>query len=346
MATPKKRGNKFRVRVYTGTDKEGKKIYRSVTANTKREAERLAAEIRIDYEYREDLTFGDAVQRYIDSKSNVLSPSTLRGYVGIRRNYVELIKDIRLSRITNEDLQRQINEIAKDHSPKTVANVRGLISSVMKMFVPTFHVDIKVPPKIKREKRIPTDEEVRKLLEVASIEQRPDEFPIILAAFGSLRRGEISALYPDSIYDDHITIRRDYVLDEHEKWVLKDRPKSDAGYRDVPLPKEVIDRLQALVKGQKPGKDAFGIIGITPNMIYEYFRGTMKKAGLSGFDFHSLRHYFATMMHEHGIPDKTIAKIGGWEDISTLQKIYQHSTKTAEEAAAETIREQFEKIAG
>ena len=64
MATPKKRGNKFRVRVYTGTDKEGKKIYRSVTANTKREAERLAAEIRIDYEYREDITFGEAVERY------------------------------------------------------------------------------------------------------------------------------------------------------------------------------------------------------------------------------------------------------------------------------------------
>lgn len=47
-----------------------------------------------------------------------------------------------------------------------------------------------MPPKIKREKRIPTDEEVRKLLEVASIERRQDELPIILAAFGSLRRGE------------------------------------------------------------------------------------------------------------------------------------------------------------
>ena len=57
MAIPKKRGDKYRVRVFVGADKHGKKIYRSVTANTKREAEKLAAQIRIEYEYREDITF-------------------------------------------------------------------------------------------------------------------------------------------------------------------------------------------------------------------------------------------------------------------------------------------------
>ena len=79
-------------------------------------------------------------------------------------------------------------------------------------------------------------------------------------------------------------------------------------------------------------------------MIYEYFRGTMKKAGLSGFDFHSLRHFFATMMHQKGVPDKTIAKIGGWDDMNTLQRIYQHSTKKAEDAAAQILFEEYSRL--
>lgn len=346
MEKAKKRGDSYRIRVCVGRDKNGNRKFRSITASTKKEAERKAAKLQIQQEYSEDCTFGEAVQRYIDSKSYVLSPATLRGYLGIKKKHIGIISGIRLSQLTNEMLQLQINEVAADHSPKTVANVRGLITSVLKMFAPdkVVNLHLRVPPKTKSEKIIPTDEEVRKLIATSAAHKRKDELPIILAAFGSLRRGEISALYPDCIFDDHITIKRDYVLDMNEKWVLKNRPKSSAGFRDVPLPPEIIKRLKELSKGQKPGIDPYGIFGLTPNMIYEYFRGTMKKAGLSGFDFHSLRHFFATMMHQKGVPDKTIAKIGGWDDMNTLQRIYQHSTKKAEDAAAQILFEEYSRL--
>ena len=342
MATAKKRGDKYRVRVYTGTDKEGKKIYRSVTANTKREAERLATQIRIDYDFREDITFGEAIRRYIDVKSNVLSPSTLSGYEDIRRNYTASISQIRLSRITNEDLQRQINEIALNHSPKTVANANGLFSSVIKMFNPSFVMDIRVPAKIRKEKLIPSDDEIEKLMKQS--EGTTEQIAYMLAAFGSLRRGEIAAIYPDCIFEDHITVKRAYVQDKDNNWVLKEQPKSYAGYRDVPLPGEIMERLQSLIAGQIPGKDEFGVIGLSPNAIYRCFKRDLRRAKLASYRLHDLRHYFASWMHEEGIPDKTIAKIGGWEDIATLQKIYQHSTMASEEVAAQKITEKFQRM--
>ena len=157
MATARKRGDKYRVRIYVGKDENGKGIYRSITANTKREAERLAAQVRIDNTYREDITFGEAMRRYIQAKTNVLSPSTISGYEDIRRNYTGLIGNIRMSLLTNEDLQRQINDIASGRSPKTVSNANGLFSAVLKMFNPSFKMDTRVPSKIKKKVQIPTD---------------------------------------------------------------------------------------------------------------------------------------------------------------------------------------------
>ena len=38
-------------------------------------------------EDEEDITVNDAIERYLSAKSGVLSPSTLRGYTGLQRQY-------------------------------------------------------------------------------------------------------------------------------------------------------------------------------------------------------------------------------------------------------------------
>ena len=42
-------------------------------------------------------------------------------------------------------------------------------------------------------------------------------------------------------------------------------------------------------------------------------------------------------MHAQGVPDKVICKIGGWEDVGTLQRIYQHTTQEKMEEAGQII---------
>ena len=69
-----------------------------------------------------ELTVGEAIDRYIESKDAVLSPSTLRGYKSLRKNVFPPIQDIPLRSLTQEAVQRFINALAKDHSPKYIAN--------------------------------------------------------------------------------------------------------------------------------------------------------------------------------------------------------------------------------
>lgn len=127
----------WRVLVYTGTDANGKRRYKSFTAATKREAEYLAAEFIANKKRPAGrMTVGEAIDRYIDSKDGVLSPTTVNEYRKMRKNYLQEIMKIQLDRLTQEDIQRAVTEEAGRHSAKTVINAHGLLASALKMQLP------------------------------------------------------------------------------------------------------------------------------------------------------------------------------------------------------------------
>ena len=331
----------WRIRVYDGSE-NGKAKYISFTAETKKAVEIMAAEhslrkIKSKSIDPDDITFYQAAQRYINSKDAVLSPNTITGYYVILRNYLYIIKDKGIHSITNEDIQMQINALARDHSPKTVKNASGFISSVMKMYNKGFSMSVKTPAKEKVEVHIPNDDDIKKLL--AAAEGTDVELAIMLAAFGSLRRSEICALMLDCVQEDHIQIKRTFARTHDNKFIIKNHPKSYAGYRDVYLPQEIMDKLKDALMGH-PKEPLF----TSPASLSGKYRRIVKKAGIEHITFHALRHYFATFLHASGVPDQYIAKIGGWEDVSTLQKIYQHTTKETLSKANLEILNKFSKI--
>lgn len=340
MATARKQASgMWKVRVYHYQDENGKQHYKSFTGRTKKEAEQKALAFTASTNQIKDITFGEAVHRYIESKYNVLSPSTISGYQMIERNYFGLIKNTKLSKLTNELLQRQLDAVAADHAPKTVKNVRGLITSTLKMFPVPFIIDIKGSAKEKVITAIPTEDDIQKILSAASGEEI--EIAILLAAFGSLRRGEVCALCPDCIHNTYITVRRAIVMKPDRTWELRSRPKTFAGYRDVPLPADIIAKLKKAAFGKKKTEP---IITYTPNGLYKAFCRITKKAGVYPYKFHSLRHYFATFSHAIGIPDQYIMEIGGWDDIGTLAKIYRHTMDSQKSIAADKISKYYSEI--
>ena len=81
---------RWHVQVYLGKDENGKKIVKLITADTKWQAEKEAWDYcnngYLKEKKNEDvITVGEAIDNYMLLKSNVLSPSTLRGYRVIRR---------------------------------------------------------------------------------------------------------------------------------------------------------------------------------------------------------------------------------------------------------------------
>ena len=126
MATPKKlpSGN-WRVRVYVYTDESNVRHYRSFTAATRKDCAYMAAEFAQNKARiaAGDLTVAEAIDDYIRVKSEVLSPSTIRGYKKQRRNYYMSIEGLRIRTLTTPIIQEWINRLSGKLSPKTVANI-------------------------------------------------------------------------------------------------------------------------------------------------------------------------------------------------------------------------------
>ena len=322
MAKAKKlpSGN-WRVQVY---DKITGK-YKSFTAPTKKEAEYKAAEYLMKTNSNnsyEDMTLREAYERYINSKSSVLSPSTIKEYVRSYNNDFKKLMPLNLSKITPEYVQIAINEMSVSLSPKTVRNRHGLLHSVLKAYKPDLILTTRLPQKTKHSVTIPTTEEVQLLLNHADNDIR---VPILLASSGGLRRGEICALTLNDFNDFGVTINKAIVIDKNHNRVVK-QPKTTAGYRFVPLPPSVISEARQWNK-----------FGITPDALGSKFYDLVKSLPIPHISFHKLRHYFASELHAKGIPDQYIAKVGGWETVATLQKIYQHTLRDKESEISDKI---------
>lgn len=317
MAKAKKlpSGN-WRALVYAGTDPVTKKRnYESFTADTKKEAEYLAAEFarnKADSMDEKNISLAEMLDRYIASKENIISPSTLRTYKRTRKNMFPELLSVKKKDLTQEQIQVAVNKAVSNHAAKTVKNWHGLLSAALGMFYPSFKIYTTLPKGEPFKRIVPTDAEIKTLLK--HVEGQNIEIPILLAATGSLRKSEIAALTSEDVTDLGININKALVKDDNSKSVLKS-PKSSSGYRFVPLPQEVVAKLK-----QKQGI----IVDMTLDQIYDGYKKALRECGLPNFRFHDLRHYYASVLHAIGVPDKYIMQYGGWKTDTVLKNVYQH----------------------
>lgn len=330
----------WRCQVYSHTDPSGKRHYASFTAPTKREAELAAAQFAaLEDKKPQTITFGKALDEYIEIKSNVLSPSTIREYKGVRNRSVQSLMDIPVSRLTQVDIQRAINTEADNHAPKTVRNVYGLITAVLRLYRPTFVPRCNLPQKKQPEIYIPTELEIKKLMQAVSGTEM--EIPVLLAAFGPMRRGEICALRSDNVSDGFVHVCENMVMDENNNYVIK-APKTLAGDRYIDFPDFVMAALEAKRK-ELYGDGNGRLVNLTPMALTHRFEHVVKNAGLPRFHFHSLRHYSASILHTM-MSDEYIMQRGGWATDSTLKQVYRHALDDKAREANAKANAYFERI--
>ena len=322
---------KWRVRAYSHTDKDGKKIYRSFTAATKQEAEQAAAHFSgtADRFERCDITVLEAIKGYIDAKENVLSPSTIYAYRVMERNAYGDIGTIKIRRLTSERVQKFISDMTAKKSPKYVRNIYALLTSSVALYDPEITWRITLPRKEIKRAHAPSDDDIKALMELA-----PDWLKtcIALGAFGSLRRGEVAALQFRDLDGNILHVHADIVRGNNGSWIRKETPKTSDSFRDVPLPPQVVD----LIGTGDP--DAPIIPGVdSPNKITDQFTKLRNELGLT-IRFHDLRHYYASISAALGIPQSYTERVGGWHPGSPIMReIYQNPIAQFEEKFAKQL---------
>ncbi len=298
---------------------DGQKVMKSFTDPDRKKALAKASQWYAENNNTdiESITLKIAYERYIDNKSKVLSPGTIREYTRQSKRYLQTLMPLKISTISNEQIQRAINIEATDKSPKTIRDIIGLLSGVMKMFRPDFKITVTLPKKEKPKFYIPTEDEVRKVIEES--EGTEMELPILLAAFGPMRRGEICALTDKDIDGCKVTINKALAQNEKKEWVVK-APKTTAGFRTIYYPDFMKEKLSS-VNGK--------VFAHTPNAITSRFEHICSRAGVRQFKFHALRHYCVSYLHSKGVPTKYIMARGGWETETVINQIYNHTLNDA-----------------
>lgn len=341
MATAKKlpSGN-WRVRAYVGKKPDGSQNYKSFTAESKKEAERLAAVYDIETEQKKEngATVGEIIDQYIEHNSNILSPASIRKYTSMRKNNFKKIEEKPVYALKNADYQAFVNEFALDHAPKTVSSVCGLLSASLKSFDSSIGISLKKPSMRKSSITIPTDDQVKTLINSTESESMKCAF-LIGAALG-LRRSEISAITWKDLDGNTLHINKALVQNKDGEWVEKST-KTAAGTRDLEIPDYLKAQLLSLKKENSKQTDR--IIPHTPNSITKAFGRATRRAKIV-CRFHDLRHYNASIMLALGVPDKYAMQRMGHATPNMLKNIYQHLIDEKEKSVTDEVNEYMKRF--
>lgn len=274
-----------------------------------------------------EMKFEKAADEYISMKKNVISPATVRGYKGIKNKLSEGFKNLRIKDITQIDIQKEANRIALKCSPKTVRNYHGFISAVLGTFRPDLNISTTLPKKRKNEPHIPSEEDVKKLIEHAKTHRDGRYYiPVLLGCYG-LSRSEICALSIDDLKGNIIHIHKGKVMDDNKEWIVKDIPKETERSRTVPISQELADLI----------REQGYIFEGHPNTISDYISDACKELKIEHFSLHKLRHFFCSKLSAENIDVETILALGGWSTDFVMKNVYRHKIDSKVKEASDKL---------
>lgn len=323
------------------TDEFGQYKSKSFTEPTKKLAEFKAKEFLMEREHAakpENKTLGELADRYIDSQSEILSPSTIRGYRSIRENAFSSIVNMRVGLLTKELYQKAVNEYTVGRSPKTVISAHAFFNKVLNENEITVGNGVRLPAKARKEIQIPSTEEM--IIFLRGIKDTPLYLYCLFSVCLGLRKSETIALEWSDINFEKKTVVIDKarVRDESGAYVVKP-PKTFSGTRTLHMPQLLIDALESQ-------QDQTGsVIKGSPKALESLYQRQKTRLEFP-YNFHALRHYYASVMLISGLPNKYAQERMGHATQDMLVRVYQHTFTSENERYNAKMNSFFEENFG
>ena len=358
------RGDKYRVCFDYGIDREGNRVRKYRTFDTKRDATRAFNEHKVKMDkgtqiMPSEYTFAQWLDYwYKDIILPQIEETTAYGYRGMIENYLKpQLGEIRLQKLTARDIQQYYTWLMgeKELSPNTVIKHHNLLTNTLNAAERQEYITknpmraVSPPKKRQREAKFYTPEQLGILLDKAVGTRL--ELPVFICAYLGLRRGELCGLRWGDVDLEHKTITIENTRTQAGKKEIEKGTKTASSTRTLYLPDTLCDMLKAAREHQqacraeyKNAYDDNDYVVVMedgrpyrPNYLSELFGKFLADNDLPKIVLHELRHTFASLSNQAGIPAYNIGKALGHSTPATTQKIYTHLLDQTHTQAVEGV---------
>lgn len=264
----------------------------------------------------------------------------------LRRYVYPSIGSLPIGQVRPSHVQAMLKRLEGDLSPATRAVTWRYVQTIFRAAVRDRRIvvspceGVRIPRPMKpRVSPIPT-ETVQAIADAV-----PERYRalVILAAGTGMRQGEAFGLTVDRVN----FLRRQIVVDRQLTSVNGGTPhfappKTESSVRTIPLPTVVADALAAHLERFGTGPEGLIFTNelgapLRRSAFGNIWRAATARAGAQGVVFHSLRHYYASVLIRHGESVKTVQDRLGHKSAQETLDTYSHLWPDADDRTREAV---------
>ncbi len=291
---------------------------------------------------RKTISFNEETKDWLLFKKNSIKSSTYYRYKYLVDKYIlSFFKYKSIYFFLDYDFNIYIEYLSSILSTKTVKDILSIFKSILKYIERKHNIDYKLdlvstPKNEPNEIKILKNEEKEKLEKYCLENKDLKNLGIVICLNTGLRLGEICALTWNNIdFNEKCiiinkTIQRVY-KGKKDTSIQLDTPKTKKSIRKIPISNKIFYPLKDLKKVNNYCGDEFLLTGskeryIEPRNYQRVFKKCLKICDIDDYNFHILRHTFATNCIKIGMDAKSLSEILGHSNVNITLNTYVHSS--------------------
>lgn len=293
------------------------------------------------------ILYKDWIYTWLLEKKDYIKESTYANYSNnIFNHIIPKLGNYYLNELNHKVIQDFLLELSKNGrkdnngglAEKTIKDITIIIKGSIKKGInedKIKHIELTFNyPKDNKENKlyVLTKREQNKITNYVLENINSRNIGLLISLYSGIRIGELCALkwedvdFKKNCLTINKTIQRVYIKDKNKNIskVIITTPKTKNANREIPINKDFLE----ILKKVKSDKNHYILTGnekyIEPRTYRKYFNKVLAKLKIKHFNFHSLRHTFATNCISLGVDYKTVSELLGHANVNITLNLYVH----------------------
>lgn len=293
------------------------------------------------------ILYKDWIYTWLLEKKDYIKESTYANYSNnIFNHIIPKLGNYYLNELNHKVIQDFLLELSKNGrkdntgglAEKTIKDITIIIKGSIKKGInedKIKHIELTFNyPKDNKENKlyVLTKREQNKITNYVLENINSRNIGLLISLYSGIRIGELCALrwedvdFKKNCLTINKTIQRVYIKDKNKNIskVIITTPKTKNANREIPINKDFLEILKKVKSDKKhyilTGNEKY----IEPRTYRKYFNKILDELKIKHFNFHSLRHTFATNCISLGVDYKTVSELLGHANVNITLNLYVH----------------------